>query len=362
MTLEAVPRDAARARIAGGEPLATRLGATRDRAPVGETTTVLLRVDGRAAYPVLDGIPILRAPEILTDPRERLEFDLDSGIYAEVYSESGFYEREASEKIREIDSVPLAASRSEAIRHLGRLRQLSESDRAGFPHPRERWLHARMDLGAEWDCYQHLAPVTGLRLLDLGGSGVASLILLLAGAATAELVTPMLGEARLASKLAEVLGVSDRFRCVVGIAEAVPLPDASVDAVFSRGSVHHMTTRLAFPEIARVLVAGGRFASIDPWRAPLYGLGTGIFGKRETAVSCRPLDRDRVAPLFASFSRARAVQHGTLTRYPMLAMEKLRVRFPLDLAWAVGRLDDRVSSLVPGLRGLGSGVALLATK
>ena len=50
-----------------------------------------------------------------------------------------------------------------------------------------------------------------------------------------------------------------------------------------------MTTELAMPEIARVLKPGGRFSAMDPWRAPLYAIGTKILGKREVNVYCRPL-------------------------------------------------------------------------
>ncbi len=45
-----------------------------------------------------------------------------------------------------------------------------------------------------------------------------------------------------------------------------------------------MTTEVAMPEIARVLKPGGKFACNDPWRAPLYGIGTKILGKREKST------------------------------------------------------------------------------
>jgi uncharacterized protein YbaR (Trm112 family) len=358
-----VPLGTARARIARGEPLATRVHTGHGRAPIGETPEVLLRSDGHAAYPIVDGVPILLAPEVLTDPRAQLRFDLQSSHYAEAYNEMLFYDSTSTVVAEQIHSVAsLAESPEEDLQLLGRQHSVSDAERADFPHPPEQWLGARMDLGSEWDCYTHLAPIQNKHIVQLGGRGSAAMRLLLAGAARATLLTPMLGEAQFALKLARVLGVSERFACFVGIAEEIPLPEASVDGAFSGGCVHHMTTALAFPEIARVLKPGGRFAAVEPWRAPMYALGTWVFGKREANPYCRPLTRERVAPLFDAFAQAQYVQHGALSRYPMLAMEKLGARFALTTAWNVGRLDDRLCSLIPGMRRLGSGVALLATK
>jgi len=363
LPLLAVPLAVARARIARGEPLATRAHASRGRAPTGETPQVLLRSDELAAYPIVNGVPILLAPEVLTDPRARLTFDLQSSHYAEAYNEMQFYDAASSGVAEQIDDVAsLGESREEDLQLLYRQRGASEADRADFPNPPEQWLAARMDLGSEWDCYSHLAPLRNGHIMQIGGRGSAAMRLLLAGASRATLLTPMLAEAQVALKLARILGMSERFACFVGIAEEIPLPDASLDGAYSGGCVHHMTTAVAFPEIARILRPGGRFAAVEPWRAPMYALGTWVFGKREPNAFCRPLTPERVAPLFSAFPQARCVQHGALSRYPMLAMEKMGARFALTTAWNVGRLDDRLCSLIPGMRRLGSGVALLATK
>jgi SAM-dependent methyltransferase/uncharacterized protein YbaR (Trm112 family) len=360
--LIATPLEVARSRIARGEPLATRVTHGHLSKPTGETATLMMRADDRAAYPLVDGVPILLAPEVLTDPRDPASFDLVTSHYAEAYNETPFYDEEAAGKADHIVSAAsLADIPSDGLRRIGQISRLSADERADFPNPPLRWLAAAMDLGSEWDCYRHLAPVQNKHILQAGGSGGIAMILLLAGAADAVLLTPMLGEARLALKLAEALGLSDRFSCVVGIAEEIPLPTKSLDIVFSGGCVHHMATELAFPEIARVLRPGGKFAALEPWRAPLYSLGTRVFGKRESNPFCRPLTRERVAPLFDAFSSARYVQHGSLTRYPMLAIQKLGARIPLDTAWTVGRIDDRICSLIPAMRRFGSGVALLAT-
>jgi SAM-dependent methyltransferase len=171
----------------------------------------------------------------------------------------------------------------------------------------------------------------------------------------------MIGEAEAATEAAKIGGVAGQFRCLIGVAEEIPLANSSVDVAFSGGCVHHMRTEIAFPEIARVLRAGGRFAAMEPWRAPFYGVGTRLLGKREANPFCRPMTAARAAPLFAAFHNARCELHGTLTRYPMLGLQKFGVITPIDRAWQIGRFDDRLCSLL-GLRRFGSGVALLATK
>jgi uncharacterized protein YbaR (Trm112 family)/ubiquinone/menaquinone biosynthesis C-methylase UbiE len=360
--LHVVPLEEARARVAGGAPLRAR--AETAKAPVtGETEWVLLREDETAAYPIVSGIPVLLAPEVLRNPSLQATFDLREPQYAEAYLEMEFYNSVGfndAEALRKSGSL-LGVKGSESLQHLERLRLLPEKARGSFPQPPKVWVYSRMDLQSEWDCYQHIGSVEGQRVLQLGGSGRAVQSLLLAGAAEALLLTPMIGEAQVGIEVARLLGVADRFRCLIAVAEEIPLADASVDVAFSGGCVHHMRTEIAFAEIARVLRPGGRFAAIEPWRAPFYGIGTKLLGKREANPFCRPLTAMRVAPLFEAFKTARYELHGTLTRYPMLGLQKFGLLTPLDTAWRIWRADDALCSLL-GLRRFGSGIALLATK
>jgi ubiquinone/menaquinone biosynthesis C-methylase UbiE/uncharacterized protein YbaR (Trm112 family) len=359
--LQVVPLQLARDRIAQGAALGAR---TAGAVPaVGETDPVLLRADGQVAYPILSGTPVLLAPEVLCTPRLRPTFNLDDPQYAEAYLEMEFYNSAGfkdSAALRRGGSL-LAVPNSESLQHLERLRRRPTEERSSFPEPPQVWVHSRLDLQSEWDCYRHIGSVAGQRVLQLGGSGRAVQALLQAGAAEALLLTPMIGEAQVAIDVASLLGVADRFRCVIAVAEEIPLADNSVDVIFSGGCVHHMRTEIAFPEIARVLRRGGRFAAVEPWRAPFYGVGTRLLGKREANSFCRPLTRTRVAPLFAAFRMARYELHGTLTRYPMLGLQKFGVLTPIDWAWSIGRTDDAICTLL-GLRRFGSGVALLAAK
>ena len=94
---------------------------------------------------------------------------------------------------------------------------------------------------------------------------------MLGGAREAWLLTPVESEARYAQELARLTGVE--IQCRVGVAEDMPFKAAFFDAIYSGGCAHHFQTEKAFPEIARILVPGGRFSAEDPWRAPLYGWG-----------------------------------------------------------------------------------------
>lgn len=93
--------------------------------------------------------------------------------------------------------------------------------------------------------------IAGLRVLDLGaGTGKLTATLAQIGAAVTA-VEPdeaMLGELRHALP---------SVRALSGPAEAIPLPDASVDAVLCGQAMHWFDMSRAVPEIARVLVPGG---------------------------------------------------------------------------------------------------------
>lgn len=353
------PRPLAEAERVAGK-LVARVSAGRP--PVGPTPTVLLRADGSCAYPVVDGIPVLLRPERLTPPERRVAVDLGAAVYAEAYEEMDFYDTASarSEELLRTGRVAELERRSERLRTLGAVARTPAARRGDFPEPRRLWIDAPHDPEAEYDAYRHLAPVRGRRMLQIGGEGVQALLFLLAGAVESVLLSPMLGELRFARALARHHGVADRLHVVCAIAEELPFPPASFDGVFAGGCVHHMVTERALPEVARVLVPGGRFAAAEPWRAPGYGLGTRLLGKRED-VHCRPLTHERVAPLFTSFAAARVVHHGTLTRYALIAASKAGVSLRAPLTSRIQRADDAACSLVPSLRRLGSSVALVAT-
>ncbi len=340
-------------RALGSSELAPR--SNREPAPFGVTQTLMVRSDGKCAYPVVDGIPILLAPEQIAPADRPQQFDLKDVKYAEAYEEMEFYNKVGQDEAA-------AIRQSQAYQVTEPVIRLPEGERHNFLEPKVAWLDCVPDCKAQYESYRYLGPLEGKRVLQLGGKGIHAVKLLLAGCAEAWVMTPMLGEVYCSIALAKEAGVLDRLRCVVGVAEEIPIANETFDGVYSAGCVHHMTTELAMPEIARVLKPGGRFSSFDPWRAPLYAIGTKILGKREVEVFCRPLTRKRVAPLFTSFGKAEKVQYGTLTRYPVLALWKFGINVPFRVMWQLYKIDDAICSCIPGMRNFGSSVALFGTK
>jgi SAM-dependent methyltransferase len=134
-----------------------------------------------------------------------------------------------------------------------------------------------------------LKPAPGRRVLDLGaGTGKLTAMLIALGVevVAVEPDTAMLAELRRALPAARVLS---------GSAEAVPLPDASVDAVLAGNAMHWFDMNVAGPEIARVLAPGGVLAGLwnlmddrVEWVAGLAQVGGHeAIGSRDTPASWR---------------------------------------------------------------------------
>lgn len=323
--------------------------------PVGPTREVMVREDLKRAYPVVEGIPILMVPESLVTPPIALRVDLTDRRYREAYLEADFYGREAK-RLSETDSF----EHQELRRSLeGKARRAKEDV---FPIPKELWIDAVYDCVAQFEAYQFLSQMNEAVVLQLGGKGTNVLNFLVAGARQAWLITPVLEEAEFAISLARAVGLDSRLHCVVGVAEELPLASESMDRIYIGGSLHHMQPDLAAREINRVLVPGGRFAAVEPWRAPLYDLGTRILGKREANAYCYPLTADFLNAFAKHMHEVRVQHHGALTRYPLLAASKARLRASLSVSWRLQTWDDRITRRFPRLNKSGSSVAVLAEK
>jgi len=305
-----------------------------------------LRDDQNVAYPIFQGIPVLMTPEGLE--LHSPSHDMNDPRWEEAYEERDHYNATAL-------SAADSAIGLNLIRTLTTLSMLAKEGSLN----RETWVDAPYDAIAQLEAFQHLGPIEGKRIAQLGGSGQQALKFLLAGASEAWLITPMIGEALFASRLATTLGIESRLRCVVAVAEQLPITDGYLDAIYSGGCLHHMVTGVASVQINRVLSAGGRFAAVEPWETPLHKIGTRLIGKREKNVHCRPLTSERVRPIAEIFDSFEVTHHGPLLRYGALGYRKISGR---DMSETRGlqltRLDDRL----PIASRFGGSVAVLASK
>lgn len=127
--------------------------------------------------------------------------------------------------------------------------------------------------------------IAGLRVLDLG-AGTGKLTALLAeGGADVHAVEPD------AAMLAELRRRLPSIRALGAPAEAIPLPDGSVDAVLCAQSLHWFDLSRALPEIARVLTTGGVLGALwnsDDDRVPwVAGLRDAAEGAAAPTLSSR---------------------------------------------------------------------------
>ncbi|MBV8064432.1 MAG: methyltransferase domain-containing protein [Actinobacteria bacterium] len=116
----------------------------------------------------------------------------------------------------------------------------------------------------------------GRSVLDLAaGTGKLTRLLVASGA-----------EVIAVEPIAEMRAKIDRARVLDGTAEAIPLPDASVDAVTVAQAFHWFRDEQALPEIHRVLRSGGGLALV--WNVrdetdPLHAAASALI---------RPMERD----------------------------------------------------------------------
>jgi SAM-dependent methyltransferase len=166
------------------------------------------------------------------------------------------------------------------------------------PQDPELWARRSRSFGAAAKEYAEHRPdyapdaiawalADGLDVLDLGaGTGALTKDLVAAGH-TVTAVEPDPG------MLTELQARVPDARVLPGSAEAIPLEDASVDAVTAATAFHFFDDELAIPEIARVLRPGGSlvlFYDLDdteqaPWLIELGEMKT-------TSASHRPADDD----------------------------------------------------------------------
>jgi SAM-dependent methyltransferase len=134
-----------------------------------------------------------------------------------------------------------------------------------------------------------LERAPGRRVLDLGaGTGKLTAALVVLGAVVTAVEPDV-------AMLAELRRALPAVRALAGSAEAIPLPDASVDAVLAGNAMHWFDMDVAGPELARVLapegVLAGLWNTVDDrveWVAGLAQVaGSAAIGPRDTPDSWR---------------------------------------------------------------------------
>ncbi|HKT02590.1 MAG TPA: class I SAM-dependent methyltransferase [Rugosimonospora sp.] len=122
------------------------------------------------------------------------------------------------------------------------------------------------------------------RVLDLGaGTGILTRVLLALGHDVVAVEPDAAMRAQLLAASPAASPAAGRgVEALAGSAEAIPLPDESVDAVTVGQAYHWFNREKAHPEIARVLRPGGVFAPVwnirdesVPWVARLTGITDG---------------------------------------------------------------------------------------
>ncbi len=332
-----------------------------DVKPIGSTERLLLVDNGTVAYPVIGEIPALLAPEQLVraDEADASDVvDLQDPRYAEAYEEMVHYNSVGEDGLGDGAGEAIARVMGALVDHPD-----PRSEGAEFPHPSELWIDARHDTLSQLEAYEYLRPVAGKRFLQLGGSGSHAVKALLAGAERAFVLTPMLGEARFAIRLAQRFGVADRLGCVLGIGEELPFAGGSVDRVYSGGCFHHMRLEYVATGLHQILSSGGKFAAVDPWKTPLHTIGTRLIGKRETSVFCRPITRERLRPLEEGrFEDVVVSRHGPLLRYLFLALEKGQLRLSVPWMLRIAKADDRLGRMMGLTDRYGGSIVMAGTR
>jgi SAM-dependent methyltransferase len=139
-----------------------------------------------------------------------------------------------------------------------------------------------------------LIPPGATDVLEIGaGTGILTRLL----AERVSHVTAVEPDERMRSLLPEAPGVE----VLAGWAEALPAPDASVDAVLAASAWHWVDEERAVPEVARVLRPGGRLAlvwsgpdrSVD-WMRSLWAGGVDLSADEKQAVDSQRRRRHMV--------------------------------------------------------------------
>ena len=213
----------------------------------------------------------------------------------------------------------------------------------------------RCSFGPAAEAYERFRPaypaeavgwVTGKaprRVLDVGaGTGKLTRELVAAGHEVVAVEPDAAMRAAFASRLPDV-------EVLPGSAEALPLPDSSVDVVVAAQAFHWFDLDRALPEAARVLRPGGTFGVLAnlrdesvPWVAEL---GAVLHGEDGTGYSHEGDDPESFGPLFA------AVEYAEFSHVQELDVEGL-VGLAASRSYALTLPDDERDALLARVEAL----------
>ena len=319
------------------------LGIWKRGAASPETGVVgfLTRVDGAVAYPLLGFNTVDMLTQVVAGGRVRELTGDEMGALQhadpEGDGEAGVYARWAEESMG-------GRGYETALRFLEGVRDSGVPEQ--FPDPAHVWLRPSPAMEAERQALVRLEGVAGRDVMQVGGRGVEGLMMLLAGARSLVVVGPIPGELHYGARLAGDLGLSDRCLFVRAYGERLPLGDRCVDRILCRSTLHHMVVHRGLAEFERVLGPGGRWATIDIWRARHYERLIGRFGKFTPDVHCRPLDDLR---LQCVDGHVRVTWHGASLRYPLVLLQRKGWILPGGVSARLGRVEERLGARFPYL-------------
>jgi len=367
--------------------LSGKLGVTVDGAAEPFFLTVLVPgeicgemagfLQGRrsASLVALEDCELLLLPHDLVDKLERRQPDLAARVRANLNAVLSWrldamnhrlagLGRGNPERIA-VAPQPAVAGLSDSVPQTGSYSISTLEDSVEELERLEKQAAVARQLEAVW--FRRLGFTDGMRIVDLGaGPGVTSSLLARTfPAATVTGVEPDAALRRRARSRAEQLGQDGRCSFVEGTAAAIPLGDASVDAVYARFLFQHLPDPAAsLAEVHRVLRPGGIMAMVDvddggvvvhPEPPALAGFQARVAGAQRLLGGDRKVGRKLVDLLSAAgFDGARTeVVPLSSHAIPIPDLVAIAFGFKGQLLRRAGCWEDGDAALMEQLQALG---------
>jgi SAM-dependent methyltransferase len=238
------------------------------------------------------------------------------------------------------------------------------------PDPRGTWYLPRGS-GEHWpDDYEHGRPGWPAQVIEIPGLGPSAAVLDLA-AGTGKLTR------MLVAAFSRVVAVEpqDAMRRVLdtlcpsaeaydGTAEAIPLADASVDAVFVAQAFHWFDNETALAEIARVLRPGGALVvmwnvPVSEWEPSIAPVERLLLSRAPTGAAATPDPLDLTTPKYASGAWTLAFAtsafgelHERRLQNPQMLERDGLVAYLASMGWIADLPDAERLSLLGEVRSL----------